>query len=185
MKRALPLAAAVVAAFAGMVSAGGAEEKDPAREAAAVMSPARMIEIVRRLDPEAQEQANTVRFKIAERAMILIYDEKSERMRIMSPISPESALDPSGLLRLMQANFDSALDARYAVAQSLVWALFVHPLVGLSDEEFISGIGQTANLAHSFGTTYSSSGMVFGGGDSGGLLEQELNEALKEKGTPI
>ncbi len=40
-------------------------------------------------------------------------------MRVLIPIEGTDDLLKDELLRLMQANFDSALDARYAIAQAL------------------------------------------------------------------
>jgi len=39
----------------------------------------------------------------------------------------------------MQANFDSALDARYAIAKGKLWSAFIHPLSELNEEQFFSG----------------------------------------------
>lgn len=46
-------------------------------------------------------------------------------MRVMIPINAADVLPPEELLRLMQANFDSALDARYAIANELLWGVFI------------------------------------------------------------
>ena len=70
------------------------------------------------------------------------------------------------MLRIMQANFDSALDARYAIAQGKLWGTFIHPLSELSDLEFLIALGETANIVLSYGTSYSSGMFMFGGGDS-------------------
>ena len=51
----------------------------------------------------------------------MIADPRADRMRAMVPIRSADALEQDELLRLMQANFDSALDARYAVAQGRLW----------------------------------------------------------------
>lgn len=55
------------------------------------------------------------------------------------------------LLRLLQANFDSALDARYAVARGILWAVYIHPLSALTDREFLPGLGQTVNIVRTYG----------------------------------
>ena len=41
------------------------------------------------------------------------------------------------------------------------------------------------NLAVNFGTTYSSGGLAFGGGDSEGILERELIEELLKRGEEV
>ena len=83
----------------------------------------------------------------------------------------------------MQANFDSALDARYSIAKDIIWGAFIHPLQELKDEEFLSGVGQAVNLALTYGEAYSSGGLIFGGGDSQSLRQRELIDRLLEKGT--
>lgn len=125
---------------------------------------------------------NIWEFSIAEIPVRVITDEKVDRMRVLVPVQNTSKLTPELLQRLMQANFDSALDARYAVAQGVVWSTFIHPLSALTDRQFISGVGQTVNLSKTFGTTFSSGALIFGGGDSGDLIARELIEELLKKG---
>lgn len=85
---------------------------------------------------------------------------------------------------MMQANFDSALDARYAVANGTLWAVFIHPLSPLEKNELISGLGQAVNVAKTYGTLYSGGGVQFGGGDSNDL-QRHLIEDLLERGEEI
>ena len=106
----------------------------------------------------------------------IITDPAADRMRIMIPIVMETSLGTERVKRIMQANFDSALDARYALAQGVLWATFIHPLSSLSDEEFLSGLSQTLNLVATYGSTYSSGLFVFGSGDSQGILEDLLED---------
>lgn len=102
----------------------------------------------------------------------------------MVPIRSAAALETEELMRLLQANFDSALDARYAVARGKIWGVFIHPLQALQQEELISGIGQTIDVAKTYGGLYSSGGMQFGRGD-GGSPQRELIERLFKKGKEI
>ncbi len=85
----------------------------------------------------------------------------------------------------MQANFDTALDARYAIAKATLWSTFIHPLRSLDDEALLKGLGQVVNLANTFGSTYSSGLLIFGGGDSRGIQEKELIDHLIKKGLAI
>ena len=82
-------------------------------------------------------------------------------------------------MRLMQANFDSALDARYAVAQGRLWGVFIHPLSPLERDQFLSGIAQTINLARTYGQTYSGGANVFGGGDLNRIYQDLLDDLRK------
>ncbi len=143
-----------------------------------------MGEVVQRLDPEAKGGDNFWQFTIEGVRLTLISDEGHDRMRVIAAIAPAAQLSQEQIFRCLQANFDSALDARYAIAQGVLWGAFIHPLKSLERDDLISGAGQTVNLVLSFGTTYSSGGLVFGGGDSQ-RLQRELIDRLLERGQPI
>ncbi|MEM8539077.1 MAG: hypothetical protein AAGF56_14600 [Pseudomonadota bacterium] len=136
----------------------------------------RLAEIVQVLDEEAIFQGPTIQFTIADIPVIVVADPRADRMRAMVPIRAAEGLDPDELMRLMQANFDSALDARYAVAQGRLWGVFIHPLSPLERDQFVSGIAQTVNVARTYGQTYSGGAQVFGGGDSNGIYQELLDE---------
>ena len=142
-------------------------------------------EIILRLDEDARQQNNVWNFVIEQLDVILVYDIQADRMRVMTPITATADLDGKLLHRLLQANFDSALDARYAVANDVLWGVFIHPLSSLSDEDFLSGVGQTINIRLTFGTSYSSGELVFGSGDSSELLRKKLIDDLKKRGRSI
>lgn len=143
-----------------------------------------MGDVVQRLDPDAEGGDSHWSFKIEGVRLTLVYDEDRDRMRVIAVIAPVNQLTPEQIVRCLQANFDSALDARYALANGALWSAFIHPLGSLDREELISGIGQTVNLVTSFGTTYSSGGLVYGGGDSQ-QLQRELIDKLLERGQAI
>ena len=143
------------------------------------MTPERLGALVQRVDPNAREAGNGFILKVQDRDLRVVFDENADRMRIITPIIPAADL-PDGLLqRMLQANFDSVLDTRYAIGSGNVWASFVHRLSSLTDEDFISGLAQTAVAADTFGTSFSSGAVVFGGGDSTGI-NQELLERLQQ-----
>jgi len=144
----------------------------------------RMAEIIRAIDPEAQPAGNAIQFTIDDIPIIVIADPRADRMRAMVPIRSAEGLDASELMRLMQANFDSALDARYAVAQGRLWGVFIHPLSPLEKDQLLSAFVQTINVARTYGQTYSGGATVFGGGDSNGIY-QELLKELQELGEEI
>ena len=66
-----------------------------------------------------------------------------------------------------------------------MWSAYIHPLAALDDEEFLAGVGQTVNLALTYGESYSSGALVFGGGDSNDLQRRELIDELLRKGLSI
>ena len=179
--------------MASLVSCGGVPNADAesaasteSAESSALtkMTPAAMVDLVKSFDPEAKTRANAISFKLQEREVLIVFDEKSDRMRILTPIAPASLLNEALLMRMSQANYDSALDARYAVADELVWAIFLHPLGSLQREDLISAIAQVVTAADTFGSSYTSGAMMFGGGDSSEIhsdLIKKLEEAAKKK----
>lgn len=102
----------------------------------------------------------------------------------MVPIASAEGLTEADLMRMMQANFDTALDARYAVANDRLWSVYIHPLRELETEQLISGLAQTVVLALTYGTFYASGSMSFGAGDSA-ELHRELLEELLERGEEL
>ena len=163
-----------------------ARKAKPGSQFEGKMTLARIDEIVRRLDENAKEaRPGTWQLTINDRPVIIVTDQLNNRLRTISPITKTEGMPEDLLKRLMQANFDTALDARYAIAKGLLWSTYIHPLRALHDRQFIRAIGQTVNLALSFGTTFSSGGMTFGGGDSRDIIRKQLIEKLLKKGLPI
>jgi hypothetical protein len=152
---------------------------EPSKEAVAAQT---MIDTaLKKIDKDIKRETNVWQFKLGARQVIVITDPLAERMRIMVPIGDAGLLSPELLTRLMQANFDSALDARYAIAQDVLWGTFIHPLTSLDEKGFVSGLAQAIAVADNFGGSFSSGAVVFGGGDSTRLQAQELLELLKKK----
>ena len=136
--------------------------------------------VVDQIDPDAKRNGNSWELTLEERNILVVTDVSAGRMRVMTPIAAADQLPDEGLMRLLQANFDTALDARYAVAQNLVWGTFIHPLKSLNARDFASGVLQTKALADTFGTTFSSGILSYGAGDSGAIIGEQLEELLKE-----
>lgn len=165
--------------------AGLSQDSRPvAKPPEADMTLSRLGNIILAIDPEAQFRGNAVELTIDDVPILIVIDTRADRMRAMVPIRSAEGLEPDELLRLMQANFDSALDARYAVAQGRVWGVFIHPLSPLQKDQLLSGLVQTVNLANTFGAEYSGGAMVFGGGDSNQIY-RDLLEDLRRLGEDI
>lgn len=105
-------------------------------------------------------------FKYEESYMMIVTDEKYNRMRIISPIIGLEKLDKEELIKILEANYHSVLDAKYALADDILWSVFIHPLKELSENQFINALSQVHNAAITFGSTYSSTGLLFGGQES-------------------
>lgn len=152
-------------------------EDTPETSGESGMTLERLDTLLHQLDEDLVQEGATWQFEFRDRVLVVVADGNADRMRIMSPVTASTGLDNEELYRLMQANFDSALDARYAVAQDTLWSVFVHPLSPLTDQQLASAIFQVYNTAATFGTIYSSGEFTYGGGDSNEQL-QELQEEL-------
>jgi hypothetical protein len=148
------------------------------------MTMKRMGEILLAIDPEARVSQTAIEMVLDGIPVIVIADPVADRMRAMVPIRSAEGMSQEELLRVMQANFDSALDARYAVAQGRLWGVFIHPLSPLEKNQLLSALVQTINVARTYGHAYSGGAQVFGGGDSNGIY-QDLLEELQKKGQEL
>jgi len=106
-------------------------------------------------------------FVINEVTMLCITDQNNNRMRIIAPIAETNTLTESDLKKCMEANFHSALDVKYAISDDLLWVAFVHPLSELTKSQAIDAIKQVYSAAVTYGTTYSSTHLVFPQHDDG------------------
>jgi len=95
------------------------------------------------------------------RMLLVITDAANNRMRIFSPIRESSSLDREELHILLEANFHTALDAKYSLWEGFVISVFTHPLRELTEVQLIDAMQQVATLANNYGTTYSSTDMIF------------------------
>lgn len=150
------------------------------------MNNAQLDALIRRIDKTAEGRPGYWKLNIEGHLVVVITDEKADRMRIVSAVAKADDVSLETMQRLMQANFDSALDARYSIAKGAVWSVFIHPLAALSDAEFLSGMGQVINLGLTYGTTFSSGALIFNGGDTApDLQRRELIDRLLKKGLAI
>lgn len=148
------------------------------------MTMARLGEIVLALDPDTIVRGPALEFTLEDIPVIVIADPRADRMRAMVPIASAEGLTPEDMMRMMQANFDAALDARYAVAHGRLWGVFIHPLSPLEKDQFLSGLVQTITVARTYGTAYTGGGAIFGGGDSNQIY-RDLLDKLRKKGEAL
>jgi len=114
-------------------------------------------------------------FQVADVEVLMVTDERADRMRIMAPVANAVDLDATELRTLLEADFDRALDAKYAIWRGAVWAVFVHPLSSLTRVEFHGAVAQVFTLTQTYGASFSSTEFVFGGG---------AEEPTEEEGQP-
>lgn len=165
---------AIVLAFASM----GLAQDTP--EDTGQMTLPQLWDIVRSVDEDAKISPTQAQMTLQDVPILIVTDAVADRMRAMVPIASAAGLTPDDLMRMMQANFDTALDARYAVARGRLWGVFIHPLSPLTREQFLSGLIQTVNIARTYGAAYSGGAIHFGGGDTGEIYRELLEELLKK-----
>ncbi|MEM9326440.1 MAG: hypothetical protein AAGA85_12315 [Bacteroidota bacterium] len=129
------------------------------------MTNEKMQKILYREASDVQGELGNWQFQIRERPMMILTDVNANRMRIMTPIIEEGELKKDQYKIMLEANFDRALDAKYAIYSEVVWSVFTHPLAELTVEQFKSAMGQVATLADNFGGSYNSTDLLFGGGN--------------------
>ena len=110
-----------------------------------------------------EDQLGFWKFEVGDSIVFVITDESHNRMRIMSPVIELGSVASDELQTLLEANYDRALDARYCIKNEVIWSAFLHPLAELNDRQFLNALDQVVTLKNNFGSSYTSSGLVFGG----------------------
>ncbi len=118
-------------------------------------------------------------FKIKEITFLCITDTKYNRMRIISPITESYLLNDKLKSAALIANFHSALDVKYAIAEGILWSVFIHPLRELSEKQVKDAVSQVYSANITFGTTFSSTSLLFPGSIK--KEEKKPKIILKEK----
>ena len=111
--------------------------------------------------------------------LFVLSDESHDRMRIMAPIGELKDVETKVLQMLLEANYDRALDAKYAMRGKELWSVSVHPLATLAPDDFASFLDQVVRLVKNTGSTYASSDLVFGAGlgdDSDGDSDGDVED---------
>jgi hypothetical protein len=102
--------------------------------------------------------------EIGRNTLAVIADAQSDRLRAMIAVAAVDQNDPRTFRRLLEANFAAALDARYAIFNGVLWALFVSPLSVLTAHQLDFAISQVIELTRTTGTEYTASPTPLGGG---------------------
>lgn len=133
------------------------------RASAQEMNAEKLSELIAQVADTVATNGNTIQFMYKERPLICVYDENANRMRIITPIVETKELEEEQLLNMLVANFHSALDVKYALSDEVIWSVFIHPLKELADHQVLDAIDQVHAASATFGTTYSSTSLVFPG----------------------
>lgn len=145
-------------------NANSGSQSGPMSEPRRLMDNARLDTLIRELSGTVEGKLGYWQFTVKGRELLVMTDERYNRMRIMTPITAQNELDKDILTILLEANYGRALDAKYALSNDTLWSVFTHPLAELTDEQFIGCVGQVATLADNFGSSYASGNLFFGGG---------------------
>lgn len=127
------------------------------------MTPTKLSKIFTEVSDSIYTQKNQWRFTIKNIPFIAIADSTHNRMRIISPIAEVEKLEPKLLLASLAANFHTALDIKYAISDNLLWSIYVHPLKELNNDQVLDAISQVFYGNINFGTSFSSTSLVFPG----------------------
>ena len=128
----------------------------------------RMVELIKEKDQNPRGGGHHVQFNHMSQALELIYDVHANRMRLIAPIPGVSSesLTQDDMKVLLEANFHTSLDVRYATAGGVVFAAYLHPLDTLTENQFVNAMDQVANAATTYGSSYSSGSWTFVGSAS-------------------
>jgi hypothetical protein len=114
--------------------------------------------------------------------VFVLSDEAHDRMRIMAPIGELKDVEVGVLQLLLEANYDRALDAKYAMRGTEVWSVCVHPLATLAPDDFGAFLDQVVTLVKNTGSTYASSDLVFGAGQADPAASAMAGDGEDEEG---
>lgn len=115
-------------------------------------------------------------FNIEHVSFICLTDTNHNRMRIISPIVEASKLTEDLKNNALLANFHTVLDAKYAISDDVLWSVFIHPLKELTKEQVANAIEQVYFANVTFGSTYSSTSLVFPGKQEEAPVEQQKED---------
>ena len=86
--------------------------------------------------------------------LIVMAHHDTDRLRVMVPVAAVDHPDAGTFKRLLEANFITTLDARYAIYSDVLWAIFLGPLAGTSEHLFDTAISEVLQLAGNTGSSY-------------------------------
>lgn len=117
--------------------------------------------IINTISDKVEGSTGSWRFQIDSTVFFCITDELHNRMRIISPIENVKNITEAEKTKCLEANFHTALDARYSISDEILWAAFIHPLAELNNKQAISAISQVYSCVNTFRSSYSSGALSF------------------------
>lgn len=126
------------------------------------MSNKKMEKELKKVSQELEGESGNWQILYNDFPLFVLTDESSNRMRIFTPIIEEVELKVGQMKKMLEANFHSALDAKYSLYEGFVIGIYTHPLEELDEKQMIDALKQVVNLSKNFGTSYTSTDMMFG-----------------------
>jgi hypothetical protein len=127
------------------------------------MKSSELVCLLEQMGDDVDIQKSVIQFYFNHIQLICIFDDAANRMRIISPIAKKEEVSAKMLDECMNANFHTALDARYCFSEDVLYSAFIHPLDSLDRSLAISAVSQVASTAQTFGREYSGGTYIFGG----------------------
>lgn len=125
------------------------------------MTNKKLGKILKATELPVEGNAGNWQIQVDSQLLFIITDEAANRMRIFTDVVKESDLKTGQLRTMLEANFHTALDAKYSIWNGFVVSVYNHPLAELQEEQFLDALIQVYVLSATFGTDYTSTGMVF------------------------
>ncbi len=110
--------------------------------------------------------------RIDDWTLYVFTDEHHDRVRIMVPVAEIGPRDVELLMVALSANFDRALEAKYAMTDGILWATFLHRLSWVTEAEIDDAIDQVLTLEQNTGSTFTSTELVFGSGGAEDYVDE-------------
>ncbi|MBC2843890.1 hypothetical protein H7F21_02205 [Winogradskyella flava] len=145
------------------------------------MTNEKLQEIYTSVSDSIQGETGTWQFHVKDVTMVSITDISHNRMRIISPIVEVTSLKEGLLKAVLMANFHTALDVKYAIADGILWSIFVHPLKELSEDQVRDALSQVYYANVNFGSTYASTSLVFPGSENKGGEKKKDEPVFKKR----
>lgn len=145
------------------------------------MNNEKMGTILESVSDSIQGQNGQWQFKVKDILLMCITDTKHNRMRIISPITEAKRLDDKLKSAALVADFHTALDVKYAIADDVLWSVYIHPLKELTEAQVRDAVSQVYAANITFGTTFSSTDLVFPGSQKKEETKKKKKSLIREE----
>ena len=126
------------------------------------LNTAQLDALLRRSLPDVRGESGRWAARIDEDIEIYVdADDTSDRLRIMVPVAHADRSDVDLLWVLLIANYDRAVDAKYAVYEHLIWSTWSRRLSWSGAVDVECAIDDVVRLARNTGTTFATGNVVY------------------------